>query len=562
MNKKKANSSKAELVKIFSPHFSKVGVAMAVVFFSLSLFPSMLPRTYIIQSIISAISLTIGYGIGTFSEWLWKYLQIPSPKGKARSIVTAVLVSIIGFTVMSATWQAVGWQNSVRAVFGEESIGFTYIVFGTLLTVVISVLIILIARSIRKLYQYLAVLINKKIPRRLSVVISVLLVFLLINFIYTGVLTNTFFAVANQLFSTMDVKINPKHPQPITELSSGSANSLVAWDTMGKQGRKFVATKPTSESINSVTNSNAIEPIRVYAGVNSADTIEQRADLVLNELIRTKAFDRKALLLVTTTGSGWIDGKAIEPFEYMNNGDSATAGVQYSYLPSWISLLADQSKVKDTSTIVFNKVYDYWAKLPEESRPDFYLYGLSLGSFGVENIINSVELVNEPIDGAFLAGPPFVNELHTRLENERDSNSPEWQPIINNGTTVRFVASENALSLPSGQWGSTKIAYLQHATDPVVWFSQNLLLEEPDWLKQGQKGPGIIEEFVWIPIVTMWQMAADLPAAGSVKDGYGHNYSTDENIYIWSALTNPPEWTKEKENQLIEYFSTITYEGA
>ena len=246
----------------------------------------------------------------------------------------------------------------------------------------------------------------------------------------------------------------------------------------------------------------------------------------------------------------------------MNNGDTAVAGVQYSYLPSWISLLADQSKVKDTSSIVFTKVYDYWKTLPEDSRPEFYLYGLSLGSFGVENIINSVELVNEPINWALLAGPPFVNELHSALEAKRDEGSPAWQPIVNDGTTVRFMASEDALNKPTGTWGPTKIVYLKHATDPVVWFSQNLLFTEPDWLKQGQRGPGIVEDFVYVPIVTLWQMGADLPAAGSVKDGYGHNYSASENVDVWGALTMPANWSIEKANILKEYFKTITYEGA
>lgn len=559
---KNKSKTKPKLIRIFEPKLSKVGLVVGALFFAFSLFPSMLPRTYIIQSVISAISLVIGYGIGVFSLWLWHYLQIPAPKGTSRKVIFGILLALVGFTVVSATWQAVGWQNSVRAIFGIESISISYIFFGSMLTLIIALLLLIIGRSIRKLYQFLASLINKLLPRRLSVVLGFLLVFTFLNFLFTGVLEKTFFAVANQLFSTMDVKISPKHKQPTSSLLSGSSESLVNWETMGKQGRKFVATAPSASTISSVTATDAKDPIRVYAGVQSADTIDARADLVLNELIRTKAFDRHALLLVSTTGSGWIDGKAVEPFEYMNNGDTAVAGVQYSYLPSWISLLADQSKVKNTSSEVFNKVYSYWSKLPEDKRPDFYLYGLSLGSFGVENVLNSVELVNEPINGALLAGPPFVNELHKSLEANRDAASPAWQPNINNGTTVRFTSFEDALNKPTGQWGNTKIVYLQHATDPVVWFSQDLLFTSPDWLIKGQRGPGLTADFVWIPIVTMWQMAADLPAAGSVKDGYGHNYAASENVDVWSALTKPANWSAEKAMQLKEYFKTVKYEGA
>lgn len=466
------------------------------------------------------------------------------------------------FADLSAVWQSIGWQNSVRAMFGLDKINLKFIILSTVLAVVISVVLLIIGRSIRKLYQFLAATINKLLPRRLSVVLGVIIVFALLNFLYTGVLTRTFFAVANAMFSTSDVKISPKFKVPESPLLSGSSASLVKWDTMGKQGRKFVATTPSGVEITKVTSEPAKDPIRIYAGIQSAKTIEERADLVLKELIRTGAFSRQTLMVATSTGTGWIDAKSVEPFEYMNNGDTAVVGVQYSYLPSWISLLADQSKVKDTSNIVFTKIYDYWQKLPADSRPKFYLYGLSLGSFGVENVLNSVELVNEPISGALLAGPPFVNELHKNLEANRDAGSPQWQPIINNGTTVRFTGYEDALNKPTGTWGNTKIVYLQHATDPIVWFSQNLLFTQPDWLKPGQRGPGLTADFVWVPVVTMWQMAADLPAAGSVKDGFGHNYAASENVDAWSALTKPANWSAEKANQLKEYFAKVKYEGA
>lgn len=554
--------SKPKYSKIFSLKVSNVGLVTGALFFAFSLFPSMLPRSYMLQAVISAISLVIGYGLGVFGEWLWHYLQLPAPKNKARKITFGILIGLVAFAVVSATVQSVGWQNSVRAAFGKESIGVTYIIFSSLLTIVLAAVFLIIGRSIRKLYQIITATVNRLLPRRLSIVVGVFLVFLLLNFIYTGVLTRTFFAVANQMFSTADVKISPKFKQPTSELLSGSSASLVTWESMGKQGRKFVATAPSGASITAVTKEEAKDPIRIYAGVQSANTIDARADLVLQELIRTKAFERKNLLLVTTTGSGWIDGKSVEPFEFMNNGNTAVVGVQYSYLPSWISLLADQSKVKDTSSKVFTKVYNYWQTLPEDSRPNFYLYGLSLGSFGVETVLNSVELVNQPINGALLAGPPFVNELHNTLEQNRDAGTPAYLPIVNNGTTVRFTGAEDALGKPTGKWGNTKIVYLQHATDPVVWFSQNLLFTEPDWLKKGQRGPGITEDFVYVPIVTMWQMAGDLPAAGSVKDGFGHNYAASENVDAWSALVNPQGWSAEKAKALKAYFEKVVYEGA
>lgn len=560
--KPKTTPTKPKFSKIFKPKLSNVGIVTGAFFFALSLFPSMLPRSVIMQSIVSAISLIIGYGIGVFGEWLWHYLQIPAPRNRIRKIVFGIIIGLVVFSVLSATVQSVSWQNDVRAIFGQTDIGISFILIVYVLAAFIALLLLIIGRSIRKLYQWITATINRFLPRRLSVILGVFLIFILLNFIYTGILTRTFFAVTNQMFSTSDVKINPKHKIPTSSLMSGSSASVVKWESLGKQGRKFVATTPTATDIRNVTGTDATDPIRVYVGLGSAKTVDQRADLVLEELIRTKAFERGSLMLATSTGTGWIDSKSVEPFEYMNDGNTAVIGVQYSYLPSWISLLADQQNVKDTSRVVFSKVYGYWSKLPTESRPKFYLYGLSLGSFGAETVLNSVELVNEPINGALLAGPPFVNEMHNDLEAKRDSGSPAWQPIINNGTTVRFTSSEDALSKPTGTWGNTKIVYLQHATDPIVWFSENLLFTEPDWLKKGQRGPGLTPDFVYVPVVTMWQMAADLPAAGSVKDGFGHNYSASSNVDAWSALTNPANWTAEKAKTLKEFFAKQKYEGA
>ena len=176
---------------------------------------------------------------------------------------------------------------------------------------------------------------------------------------------------------------------------------------------------PTVAQLEAVNGPGAKEPIRVYAGLQSADTVQGRADLVLAELKRTGAFDRKVLVVATTTGMGFLDSRGTDPLEYLWNGDTAIAGVQYSYLPSWISVLADQEAVVDTSRTVFETVREYWATLPAGERPELYLYGLSLGSMGVESVLTSVNIVNEPVDGALMVGPAV---------RQRDARPPRGRP--------------------------------------------------------------------------------------------------------------------------------------
>jgi uncharacterized membrane protein len=334
----------------------------------------------------------------------------------------------------------------------------------------------------------------------------------------------------------------------------------VSWEQLGRQGRSFVSRGPTVAELDAFSGGGAVEPIRAYVGLKSADTLQQRADLLLEELKRTGAFDREALIVTTTTGTGFLDPNGVDPVEYIFNGDIAIAGMQYSYLPSWISLLADQEAVKETSQVVFTTVHDYWSTLPDDARPDLYLYGLSLGSFGVESVLNSINVINEPISGAFMSGPPFVNDLHTEIVTSRDPGSPEWRPVYADGRTVRFASEEGFADTP-GPWGPTRVVYLQHGSDPVVFFSPSLAWGAPDWLTDGQRPPDVSERMGWFPLVTFWQVALDLPGAGAVPDGFGHMYSKRANAEAWVAVVQPAGWTSERTDELTAILEARSTEG-
>lgn len=542
---------------------SRPGVLAGLLMFVLSLWPSLLPKLAITQGIVSGISFMVGYGLGSGWGWAWNYLGLSTPRRllwvAVRWLWFAVLTILLGISM----WNFVGWQNDLRETFGMEPISAT--IWLTIVPVAfgVSILILTVARALRRLFGFLTRWLGKVFPRRLARLLGGLGLIIMVWSLWSGVLVNTFFAVANQIFAPRDTVTAEGITQPASELRSGSPESLVVWDTLGEKGRTFVATGPTVAELNAFHSGGAMEPIRVYAGLRSADTLEERAQLVLDELIRTGAFDRQVLVVATTTGTGFLEPNAITALEYVHNGDVAVAGAQYSYLPSWISLLADQDEVKETSETVFVTIHDYLSTLPEEERPEIYLYGLSLGAYGVEAILTSINIVNEPIDGALMVGPPFVNELWNELVANRDLGSSPSTPLYQGGRTVRFTNGSNPLDLPGDEdaWGETRVVYLQHASDPVVFFSPSLFFKQPDWLLDGQRAAELSRDFHYARLITGWQVMMDLPAAGSVPEGYGHLYTRHANAEAWIAVTRPDDWTDADTERLTDFLTDLDPPG-
>jgi uncharacterized membrane protein len=76
-----------------------------------------------------------------------------------------------------------------------------------------------------------------------------------------------------------------------------------------------------------------------------------------------------------------------------------------------------------------------------------------------------------------------------------------------------------------------------HASDPIVWWSPRLILNEPDWIREAP-GQDVLEGTVWLPFVTFWQVTADLPFSTGVPGGHGHKYTTEQ-VDGWFAVMRP-----------------------
>src|SRR5207244_5300397 len=79
-------------------------------------------------------------------------------------------------------------------------------------------------------------------------------------------------------------------------------------------------------------------PVRAFAGLASAPTVDSRVDRVMQDLERLGAFERSVICIASPTGSGYVNYVAVESLEYLTRGDCATVALQYSLRPSFLSL--------------------------------------------------------------------------------------------------------------------------------------------------------------------------------------------------------------------------------
>ncbi|MFD0689059.1 alpha/beta hydrolase [Actinomadura fibrosa] len=515
-------------------HATLPGCWGAVALACLSFTPSLLPRGGLLQGLISGLAAAIGYGLGVLAALLWRAFADREPRPARR---WARLTLLVAAPLLLAAAFGLGqyWQHEIRELMGVTDYNVPLAVASPLIAALTFTLLLLTGRGVRALYRRVVRLLRRWIGPRAALAVGWLLVAGLVYAVVSGVLLDGLMAFADKASSLRDTETPEGAHRPASGLRSGGPGSAVPWDSLGREGRAFVGTGPSQAGIAALTHRPAKEPIRAYAGLATSGDTEARAAKAVADLNRAGGFQRRNLLVVTTTGRGWVDPASADTFEYLNGGDTAIVAMQYSYLPSWISYLVDQSKAREAGRGLYDAVYDQWSRLPADRRPRLFVTGESLGSFGGESAFSGEYDLRNRTSGALFVGPPNFNTLFRDFSDHRAAGSPEIQPVYKDGRTVRFTDDAGAGVPPAGRpWDGTRVLYLMHPSDPIVWWSPRLLLHRPDWTGQAP-GDDVLGSVFWMPFVTFWQITADLPFATEVPGGHGHAYTT-ENVDAWNAV--------------------------
>jgi uncharacterized membrane protein len=327
---------------------------------------------------------------------------------------------------------------------------------------------------------------------------------------------------------------------PTSPLVSGGPGSGVDWDTLSRQGRRNVANVVTADQIERVMGESALAaPIRVFVGLESAPTETERVALAIAELRRTGAFDRSLLMVISPTGTGYVNYVAVECAAYLTRGDLASVTMQYSLRPSPLSL--DRvAEGRHHYRMLIDAIHNTLAERPPEKRPRVVLFGESLGAWTSQDAFahrGTQGLLEAGIDRAIWIGTPYMSKWKQEVLGAD-------RPDVDRALVGRFNDFGQLQALGPEARRRLRYVMITHANDAVGHFGLDLLVRAPDWLgpaaARAATVPGAEQ---WRSPTTFVQTLVDMKNAANVVPGQfeakGHDYRADLARFIREVYALP-----------------------
>ena len=345
-------------------------------------------------------------------------------------------------------------------------------------------------------------------------------------------------------------KIEPAYSSPPEhQFSSGGPASASPFDELGLQGRRFVTDVVTPEQIESVMGEPAVaHPIRSFVGVNSEPIYPSgRSEMMMDELERLGAFERSHLLLVSPTGTGWVDQTMIEAAEFLTRGDIATACIQYGRGPSFLELQKVHLGRAQFRGLLWG-VKMRLAAMPAGERPKVMVFGESLGAWSSSDVVmyqGSAGFDHYGIDQALWFGLPGLAKWSKTGMRQGSGD------LVAPGTVAAFDNFDQYRALTDEQRAKLRAVVVDHDNDPIAQVSFRWAVKRPPWLDGETRGRGVAASMDWVPLITFVQIAIDATNAMRVIPGefksFGHDYRGDTADFVGAAYRLPAVSQQQQE---------------
>ena len=524
---------------------SLIGVVGALVMYGVSVSPSLLARSWQWHAVASGVLSAVGYIVGLTIQRFYALVvprlgvQITAPQSVSIAFRAVLL---LGFFLWFLRWLLQSYRERKRAnhLVGMRGETLGEYLLGTFCAFILMLALLGVAWGLQWIGRAIVSVLSQWMHMVFALALSLLILVVIVYALTSQVLLKLGINFFTRHARKMNNRTAKGIVQPQVSERSGSPHSRSSWRAVGGQGRVFLGRGPSRADIEAVTGCSAMEPIRVYAGMpEEGQSLQNAADLVVEELRRTGAFDRAVILIATSTGSGWVDEWQVQPLEYLTRGNCATASMQYSFVPSSINFLTDLDVSEEAAVILFETIRRAVDEIPEDRRPAFFVCGESLGAYASQHVFSGIVDVLSRTDGALWVGTPAFTPMHAELTAIRHRGSPEVAPVVANGRHVRFVnVPENlwadVYGRELGDWNYPRIVYAQHPSDPVVWWNSELVWHKPDWISEKVDGD-VSPHMQYTRGATYIQVLVDMPVAGTAPGGHGHTYH-EELIPLWEAI--------------------------
>jgi uncharacterized membrane protein len=347
-------------------------------------------------------------------------------------------------------------------------------------------------------------------------------------------------------------------PDWIGATVSGGPGSAVPWATLGREGRRhaFAYVRPSTVdyrppgvpdlSIATVMGQAArATPVQVYVGLDSAPDGRTRVELAMKELDRTGGWDRSLLMLISPTGTGYVNYYAVAAAEYLTLGDIATVTLQYSKRPSALSL-GRIGAAREQNRLLLLHVLERLRRRPADRRPRVVLFGESLGAHTSQDVLMHWGTLGPQalgIDRALWIGTPYASKWMHQVTRRADPDvDPDLVGIFND------FAQYSALPLERRE--RLRYVLVNHDNDGVTKFGVDLIATRPPWLDPGRppvrhvpgaSPRGIPPAMHWRPLTTFLQTFVDMKNAqrSQAYQAFAHDYRPDLAPFV-SAVYDLP----------------------
>ena len=267
----------------------------------------------------------------------------------------------------------------------------------------------------------------------------------------------------------------------------------------------------------------------MFAGVRSAETIEERCRLAVDELERLGAFTRSRILVCSATLRGYVSPVPVEAEEHLSGGDVASVVVQYFDRRTWL-MPAKVPVAARTHRELLRALRERLATSRTRPRSPSMARASAPGRARTSSAAAACARSTRPASPA---------RCGSARRSSRCCRAGSRRARCPSDERVGFVRAKDLVAGEERRRG-LRFVFLSRSTDPVTLFpGLELLWRRPEWL-----GPG-----EWTPGVTFVQTLFDLMAAtrwpGSAPRAFAHDYRLEGPAAVDLAMghgADPASW--------------------